>query len=875
MAGWTLLIDFGAASTVAATLEDGAFRLIDFDGVPWTPSAVCWSEDRHELIAGRAARRLSITQPWHSEDRLGSRLGENQLLLGDEQIAVVDAVATLLAHVARHAIRAANGRPPVAVLMTNPTPRASSQVKLLRAAADAAGLPNVELIPAPVAVAASLPPTRLRPGDRLAVYDLGATGSEVSVLRRTGASFELIGHPRHNDVGGDEFDRKLIRFLNERLARERQQSFAEGPSEGPSRTSHTFAANVRAAKERLSWATTVSVELPPPLEGALTLSRGELESLIEGAVFDTVSQLKEVADEAGGVRAVYLAGACTQIPLVSRLIAAEMGLPAETSADPRAAAVRGLAKLSRQALHVPIAATADACEEPEALNALDEDVQFTVYRPQRVEPGSWYALLAFAHKSDPVVDEILGVSDPVEVVRDQAAARLGASLSNYARTEQDSSHGLARGSELTFIPRADGVEFNPPSRTFRWQEPVHQEEFRMRADARLQGMRARGAVSVYLGVLLIAEVSLNIRVGGAAETASSGLERARPYRRIFFSYSHRDTAVVEQVEQVLSSLGDEVMRDARALRSGEVWGERIEQMIRYAEIFQLFWSTNSMTSEFVSKEWRYALTLARPNFIRPTYWEQPMPELPDVDLPPAELRRLHFHPLPAPAVLSTRSASATTIGAAPSTSDWQSMSRDAQQTMSWDAPRAEAAAPALPRAAADTFPPIPASPPQQRPARPRLLWTTRLSAGMALVVIAVGVVGSFALTRIDSSTQSALNRGAPAQTSSGGPPADERTTESPQEEHGGGPSCAGCEAAGADCPKCVVRTGVGATDIGPITSARGFLTWKSAGGGWFVMILDGHLVTNSMRSSGRLALPARTYSDLRIEAQGAWSIAIH
>ncbi len=372
---------------------------------------------------------------------------------------------------------------------------------------------------------------------------------------------------------------------------------------------------------------------------------------------------------------------------------------------------------------------------------------------------------------------------------------------------------------------------------------------------------------MYLGVLLIAEVSLNIRVGCPAEAAPSGLERARPYRRIFFSYSHCDTAVVEQVEQVLSSLGDEVMRDARALRSGEVWGERIEQMIRDAEIFQLFWSTNSMTSEFVSKEWRYALTLARPNFIRPTYWEQPMPELPDIDLPPAELRRLHFHPLPASAILNLRGASATTIGAAPSTPN--------SQTISWDAQQTRAAAPASPGAADSTVTALPAPAElQQRRARPRSMRATARLPGLALVVIAVGFVGSFALTRIDSSTQPALNGVAPPPMASERPPADERATESPQ-EHGEGPSCADCEAAGPDCPKCVTRTGVGATDIGPITSARGFLTWKSAGGGWFLIILDGHLVTSSMGSSGRLALPTLTYSDLRIDAQGAWSIAIH
>lgn len=46
MGGWTLLIDFGAASTVAATLEGGDLRVIDFDGAPSTPSAVYWNESR-------------------------------------------------------------------------------------------------------------------------------------------------------------------------------------------------------------------------------------------------------------------------------------------------------------------------------------------------------------------------------------------------------------------------------------------------------------------------------------------------------------------------------------------------------------------------------------------------------------------------------------------------------------------------------------------------------------------------------------------------------------------------------------------------------------------------------------------------------------
>jgi hypothetical protein len=52
-----------------------------------------------------------------------------------------------------------------------------------------------------------------------------------------------------------------------------------------------------------------------------------------------------------------------------------------------------------------------------------------------------------------------------------------------------------------------------------------------------------------------------------------------------------------------------------------------------------------MQSPFVEQEWRYALSLGREGFVRPTYWEEPLPELPERGLPPEDLRRLHFYHL--------------------------------------------------------------------------------------------------------------------------------------------------------------------------------------------------------------------------------------
>jgi hypothetical protein len=65
-------------------------------------------------------------------------------------------------------------------------------------------------------------------------------------------------------------------------------------------------------------------------------------------------------------------------------------------------------------------------------------------------------------------------------------------------------------------------------------------------------------------------------------------------------------------------------------------------MIHNADVFQLFWSSNSMESDFVRHEWEYALGLRRPSFIWRVYWEEPMPRQPDRGLPPEDLATVHF-----------------------------------------------------------------------------------------------------------------------------------------------------------------------------------------------------------------------------------------
>ncbi len=245
-------------------------------------------------------------------------------------------------------------------------------------------------------------------------------------------------------------------------------------------------------------------------------------------------------------------------------------------------------------------------------------------------------------------------------MRQQAQTLLGAAAADNRDISADVRQGIPKESEITLVPDLPGVSFNPRSRTFHWEKDVHREEFDLRGDSSLDGKVARGSISAYLGVILIARLDLAISVNSshrdAEDAKTDDAIHATPYRKIFASYSRSDAEVVRQFEQFIETTGDRFLQDVRHLRAGEKWDDGLLRLIDQADVFQLFWSSNSMGSPHVRREWEYALSLGRPAFIRPTFWEDPFPESPADSLPPESLRRLHFHRL-------------ATVPAQPSTSE--------------------------------------------------------------------------------------------------------------------------------------------------------------------------------------------------------------
>ena len=292
--------------------------------------------------------------------------------------------------------------------------------------------------------------------------------------------------------------------------------------------------------------------------------------------------------------------------------------------------------------------SAENDNRPFASPLIDADVQFTAYPPLAVRRNEWYTLLVFAHKGDRFTDDAGRVIDAFAEVERQADFMLGSARQDYTKLRTFSAQALPRGGILRFVPNLAGVVFNPQEVAFQWLEPLHRQEFRLSVQDSYSAATLEGCIAVYRDMFLIAEIPLRIAISDDAPIADSPSVRtpAVLYRKIFASYSHRDADVVDSVMQLVRSTGDDYLRDVVNLRAGEVWNDRLMEMIDEADLFQLFWSSNSMRSLYVRSEWEYALKSTKRSFVRPVYWEDPQPEDRALDLPPDALRRLHFAKLP-------------------------------------------------------------------------------------------------------------------------------------------------------------------------------------------------------------------------------------
>ena len=191
-----------------------------------------------------------------------------------------------------------------------------------------AGLPVLRLMNEPTAAAVAYGLDADGQGV-IAVYDLGGGTFDISILRLHKGVFEVLATGGDTALGGDDLDAVLADWLL-------QESGSGTLEAGEYRQ---LQASARLAKEKLSEAVTVDVDLSEVLPGGavISVSREKLEQMIQPLVKRTLLACRRCLRDAQleeGVDNIVMVGGSTRVPLVRAAVADFFGRTPLLGIDP-------------------------------------------------------------------------------------------------------------------------------------------------------------------------------------------------------------------------------------------------------------------------------------------------------------------------------------------------------------------------------------------------------------------------------------------------------------------------------------------------------------------------------------------------------------
>jgi molecular chaperone DnaK len=369
-------IDLGTTNSCVAVMEGGKPKVIEnSEGARTTPSIVAFTKDGERLI-GQPAKRQAVTNPDNTlfaiKRLIGRRFddpmtkkdmglvpytivkgknGDAWVKAGGEDYSPSQVSAFILQKM-KETAESYLGETVTQAVITVPAYFNDAQRQATKDAGQIAGLEVLRIINEPTAAALAYGLEKDE-GKTIAVYDLGGGTFDISILEIGDGVFEVKSTNGDTFLGGEDFDSAVVEYLadqfkkkenmdlrNDKLALQRLKEAAE------------------KAKIELSSAQQTEVNLPfitarmeggssTPLHLVETITRSQLEKLVEGLVQRTLEPCKKALSDAGidkgSVDEVILVGGMTRMPKVRDVVKSFFGKEPHTGVNPDEVVAMGAA----------------------------------------------------------------------------------------------------------------------------------------------------------------------------------------------------------------------------------------------------------------------------------------------------------------------------------------------------------------------------------------------------------------------------------------------------------------------------------------------------------------------------------------------------
>ncbi|HEX3422513.1 MAG TPA: molecular chaperone DnaK [Sphingomicrobium sp.] len=369
-------IDLGTTNSCVAVMEGGKPKVIEnSEGARTTPSVVAFTKDGERLI-GQPAKRQAVTNPDNTifavKRLIGRRFDDPitkkdtelvpyKIVKGSNGDAWVQAggkdyspsqISAFILQKMKETAEAYLGETVTQAVITVPAYFNDAQRQATKDAGQIAGLEVLRIINEPTAAALAYGLEKDE-GKTIAVYDLGGGTFDISILEIGDGVFEVKSTNGDTFLGGEDFDARIVNWLadqfkakegidlrTDRLALQRLKEAAEKAKIELS-SAQTTEINQPFITARMEGGTTT------PLHLVVTLTRADLEKLVDDLIERTMEPCKKALKDAGidakDVADVVLVGGMTRMPRVRERVKEYFGREPHTGVNPDEVVAMGAA----------------------------------------------------------------------------------------------------------------------------------------------------------------------------------------------------------------------------------------------------------------------------------------------------------------------------------------------------------------------------------------------------------------------------------------------------------------------------------------------------------------------------------------------------
>ncbi|MBX9876955.1 MAG: molecular chaperone DnaK [Candidatus Obscuribacterales bacterium] len=320
-------IDLGTTNSCVAVVEQGRAVVIpNSEGYNTTPSVVAFTKDGEKLV-GQLAKRQAVMNPERTIQSIKRHMGSKYKVEMDHRTFSPEQIS---AHVLQKLKKQAQdylGQRVEKAIITVPAYFDDAQRLATRDAGQIAGLDVVRIVNEPTACALTYGMHKVNTSSKVVVFDFGGGTFDVTILEISEGVLHVKSTNGNNQLGGDDFDRIIGKWIEERL----KFQLHYDPETNPVALQRIKEA-AEAAKIELSSRSSTNIQLPflatgadgSPINFEAELKIDEFEKLTKNLVESARTPVEKALADAkltfSDINSIILAGGTTRIPQVQRLI---------------------------------------------------------------------------------------------------------------------------------------------------------------------------------------------------------------------------------------------------------------------------------------------------------------------------------------------------------------------------------------------------------------------------------------------------------------------------------------------------------------------------------------------------------------------------